>query len=97
MRFNPQIHNRTSNRLKGYDYGSEGLYFLTICAADRISLFGHITDNRMILNENGKIAQDCWLKITEHFPHTKLHEFVIMPNHIHGIIEITKNIGEVGS
>lgn len=93
MKYNPQKHNRQSYRLKGYDYGSEGLYFITICTPDRVSLFGQIVDDKMILNKNGDVAYDCWLKIPEHFPHAKLHEFIIMPNHIHGIIEITENVG----
>jgi REP element-mobilizing transposase RayT len=64
-----------------------------MCTQDRIHLFGEIIDNKMILNDCGKVAKQCWLDIPSHFPHAKLHEFVIMPNHIHGIIEIVENMG----
>ena len=91
MKYNPQIHNRQSLRLKGHDYGSEGLYFITICTYDRNHYFGEIKNGEMILNAAGKIAVECWGNIPNHFPHTKLYEYVIMPNHVHGIIEITEN------
>ena len=87
--YNPQIHHRRSIRLKGYDYSQAGLYFITICCQNRICLFGHIQNGQMILNDAGKIANECWLEIPKHFPHVILHEHVIMPNHIHGIIELT--------
>jgi REP element-mobilizing transposase RayT len=64
-----------------------------MCTQDRIHLFGEIIDNELILNDCGKVANQCWLDIPNHFPHAKLHEFVIMPNHIHGIIEIVENMG----
>ena len=96
------IHNRQSTRLKGYDYSMAGLYFVTICTHNRECLFGHIADDDgrggkfsapvMILNETGKIANECWLQIPEHFPNAVLHEHIIMPNHVHGIIELT-NVG----
>ena len=95
MKYNPHIHNRQSLRLKGYDYGSEGLYFLTICTYDRNHYFGEIKNGKMTLNAAGKIATECWENIPNHFPHTKLYEYVIMPNHVHGIIEITENRGGV--
>jgi putative transposase len=95
--YNPNIHHRRSIRLKGYDYSQAGLYFVTICCYDKICLFGEIIvpnnqsasdiKAQMILNDAGKIAHDCWLEIPNHFPNVVLHEFVIMPNHIHGIIE----------
>jgi len=81
----PQRHNI---RLYGYDYSQEGLYFVTICTQDKMCLFGEIMDEEMALNEIGIIVKNCWLAIPEHYPHVKLHEFIIMPNHIHGIIEL---------
>lgn len=89
----PNYPNRHSIRLKGYDYSQEGLYFLTLCCKDRICRFVKVVNGEMILNETGKIAEVCWLQIPKHFPNVVLHEFVIMPNHIHGIVEIvgTKN------
>jgi REP element-mobilizing transposase RayT len=64
-----------------------------MCTQDRIHLFGEIRENEMVLNDCGRVANQCWLDIPNHFPHAKLHEFVIMPNHIHGIIEIVENMG----
>ena len=87
-RYNPDKHHRRSIRLKGYDYSQEGLYFITICCQDRVHLFGKIEDCKMMLNEAGKIASECWSAIPEHFPNVVVHEYVIMPNHVHGILEI---------
>ena len=81
----PQHH---SIRYYGYDYSQEGLYFVTICTQGRLCLFGDIVEEEMVLNDVGRIAKECWLAIPEHFPLVELHEFVIMPNHIHGIIEL---------
>ena len=93
MSYNPLVQKRQSTRLKGFDYGSEALYFITICSNDRIHLFGEIAEGEMNLNDCGKIALKCWMEIPQHFPHTRLHEFIIMPDHIHGIIEIVENMG----
>lgn len=81
--------NRQSLRLRGYDYSKEGLYFITICCQDRIHRFGKIVNGVMILNDAGKQTEICWMAIPEHFTNVVLHDFVIMPNHIHGIVEIT--------
>lgn len=86
--YNPNIHHRRSIRLKGYDYSQEGLYFVTICCQDRICRFGHIEIGRMILNEFGQIAYNEWLKTTEIRNNVELHNFIIMPNHMHGIIRL---------
>ena len=80
-----------SNRLAGYNYSQEGAYFVTICCKDRECLFGEIVDKKMVLNELGRIAEECWKNIPDHFPNTKLDKFVIMPNHIHGIIFLSSN------
>jgi len=93
MKYNPNIHHRRSIRLKGYDYSQSGLYFITICCHDNLCRFGRIENGEMILNETGKIAIQCWLEIPQHFPNVILHVYVIMPNHIHGIIEIIENDG----
>jgi putative transposase len=89
--YNPLIHNRQSRRLKGYDYASQGLYFVTLNTENRNKLFGEIKIGVLHLNEAGLIVQNCWLAIPKHFPHVTIHEFVIMPDHIHGIIEIIYN------
>jgi REP element-mobilizing transposase RayT len=86
--FNPLIHHRRSIRLKGYDYSQAGLYFITICCQDRRCLFGEIIDGKMILNEYGQIAYDEWVKTPEIRKNVELGEFIIMPNHIHGIIRL---------
>ncbi len=83
------IHHRKSIRLKGYDYSQPGFYFITIVTKYREYLFGEIKNGEMILNDAGKIAKKYWLEIPVHFPNTRLHSFIVMPNHIHGIIEIT--------
>lgn len=93
-KYNPAIHHRRSIRLQGYDYSQPGLYFITICVHHKKCLFGEIINNEnhspeMKLNDAGQIAHQCWLDIPKHFPNVILHEFVIMPNHIHGIIELT--------
>ena len=86
--YNPNKHHRKSIRLVGYDYSQAGLYFVTICCEDKICRFGHVENGTMVLNEYGQIANDEWLKTAEIRPNVKLHEFVVMPNHIHGIIQL---------
>ncbi|MDO4230182.1 MAG: hypothetical protein Q4C98_10230 [Capnocytophaga sp.] len=90
-KYNPEIHNRRSVRLKGYDYSGEGLYFITICCQNKEHFFGEITNGDIELSDIGRIANQCWKEIPNHFKNVVLHSFVIMPNHIHGIIEIINN------
>ncbi|MFK8268422.1 transposase [Capnocytophaga cynodegmi] len=92
-KYNPDKHKRRSIRLKGYDYSREGLYFITICCQNRAHYFGEIINEEMQLNEIGEIAQKCWRDIPNHFKNVLLHTFVVMPNHIHGIIEIVTPVG----
>ncbi len=77
-----------SARLEGYDYSSIGGYFVTICTRDRKCLFGEIVHGKMKLSAIGEIARQYWQEIPEHFDNTDLDEFVMMPNHVHGIILI---------
>jgi len=93
MSYNPNIHHRQSIRLKGYDYSQAGLYFVTLCLYGRACLFGHIENAEMILNDSGRTAQQCWLDIPNHYPNVVLHEYVIMPNHVHGIVQIVDDGG----
>ena len=86
-------YNRRSIRLPYYDYSKAGYYFVTICTYGRFHLFGEIVDNEMILNDAGKMLEHWHKKLEEKFPHIHNHEMVIMPNHIHFIIEITKPVG----
>ncbi|HPX60001.1 MAG TPA: transposase [Bacteroidales bacterium] len=81
-------YHRRSIRLKGYDYSQEGLYFITICCQDKICRFGHIENKKMIHNQYSIIAHNEWIKTPQIRPNIILHEFIIMPNHMHGIIEI---------
>lgn len=97
-RFDPQKHHRRSIRLKGYDYASEGAYYVTILVQGRRCLFGEIVDSEMHINQYGEIVQKWWDDIPVHFPNVRLGAFVIMPNHVHGIIFITnERRGEVHS
>ena len=77
-----------SIRLQKHNYSSSGYYFITICAKNKKCFFGNIINDVMQLNDVGKIVQKHWLKIPNHFPLVTLDEFVIMPNHIHGILVI---------
>jgi putative transposase len=81
-----------SSRLRGYDYSLPGKYFITICTKNKIPYFGKIDAGNMILSETGKIARDSWMAIPSHFPNTVLDEFIIMPDHIHGIIIINNDV-----
>ncbi len=88
MSYNSKIHNRRSIRLKGYDYSQAGLYFITICVQNREWLFGKIENDEMILNDAGKMVEIEWLNLKNLFPNIELHEYITMPNHFHGILEI---------
>ena len=91
MRYDPNHHHRRSIRLKGYDYSQAGAYFVTICTQDRACLFGDVIDGDIRWNDARQRVAQCWLDIPHHFPHVELDSFVIMPNHIHGIIVITSD------
>ncbi len=94
LKYNLNIGHRRSIRLKGYDYSQAGLYFITICCHNKACLFGKIVgaknneSPKMVLNDAGKIANQCWVEISKHFPNSVLHEHIVMPNHVHGIIEL---------
>ena len=75
--------------MHGVDYSDPGGYFLTICAAGRKHIFGRINGDRLVLSPLGNIVRKCWFQLPEHFPQASLNEFVVMPNHLHGIIALT--------
>ena len=75
-----------SARLLNWDYGADGAYFITICTRNREHYFGEIENGQMQLNEMGLLAKKYWLEIPKHFPSVELGNFIIMPNHIHGIL-----------
>lgn len=81
----------SSARLQTWDYGSNGSYFITICTKKRKHFFGEILDGKMQLNEIGKLAEQYWMEIPNHFSFIELGNFVVMPNHVHGILIIDKN------
>ena len=85
--------NRKSIRLSGYDYSQEGAYYITICTQGRLCLFGSVHHGEMVLNEAGKMAEQEWLNTEKIRDNVQIGEFVIMPNHIHGIIIITNRGG----
>ena len=87
-KFDPKKHHRRSIRLQGYDYSQAGAYYVTIVTYHRDCLFGEIVKEEMILNDFGKIADECWRAISDHFQFVELGAHVIMPNHAHGIIVI---------
>lgn len=80
-----------SARLQSWDYGANGAYFITICTQNREHYFGEIVSGEMQLNELGQLAEKYWLEITHHFSFVELGNFVVMPNHTHGILIIDKN------
>ena len=88
MKYDPVKHHRRSIRLKGYDYSQAGYYFVTICCYQRQCLFGKIIDGVMQLNRYGAMVQDEWLKSSVIRVEIKLDEYIVMPNHFHGIVII---------
>ena len=95
------MKQRKPNRLPGYDYSQDNLYFVTSCVHDMICCLGNVVvgtgrdlslqEPQMMLNEYGEIADQQWYWLAEQYPYIVLHEFIVMPNHIHGIIEINRN------
>jgi REP element-mobilizing transposase RayT len=92
-KFDPQKHHRRSIRLKGYDYSSVGAYYVTIVAWQRECLFGEVVNKEMILSSYGEIVQKWWDEIPIHFPNVETGAFIVMPNHIHGIIFMMERRG----
>ena len=88
MPYDPAIHHRQSIRLDGYDYTQPGAYFVTICTHNRENLFGEIVQGEMRLNDYGRMVDSTWHDLIHHVDGIELGEFVVMPNHIHGIIII---------
>ena len=94
----PRKHHRRSIRLQGYDYTRAGAYFITICTQGRECLFGEIVDGEMILNELGRIVQEEWEKTPAIRREMELDAFVVMPDHIHGIVIIRESpVGDDGA
>ena len=88
MPYDPDKHHRRSIRLEEYDYSRAGAYFVTICTQDRKCFLGNVGNETVELSPIGKIAHEFWFEIPKHFQNVQLDAFVVMPNHIHGIIFI---------
>jgi len=86
VRYDPDKHHRSSIRLKGYDYTQHGAYFVTIVAQDRSCLFGQVTDGEIHLNDAGQMVQTVWSELPLFYPGVQNDAFVVMPNHVHGIV-----------
>jgi putative transposase len=89
MGYDPGKHHRRSIRLAGYDYSLAGAYFVTIITHNKVSRFGKVIAGEMHLNRLGEITERKWLELESRFPFLKLDEYVLMPNHLHGILVIT--------
>jgi len=86
VKYDPETHHRRSIRLRGYDYAQWGAYFVTVVTQHRICFFGDISDGKNIPNAPGRIAHASWIGLSGRFSVMSLDSFVVMPNHIHGII-----------
>ena len=84
-----------SARLQSWDYGKNGAYFITICTKNRFHFFGEVVNEEMIFNENGAVAMQLWADIPNHFPYIELGNFIVMPNHVHGILIIEKTEADI--
>ncbi len=88
--FHNDIRGRRSIRIKGYDYGRDGAYFVTVCTKEKRHLFGRIVGSKMYCSSLGRVVENCWLQIPIHFPFVELGEWIVMPNHVHGVLIFDK-------
>jgi putative transposase len=87
------LPDRKRNRIHGYDYSENGYYFVTVCVDDmKINRFGEVKNGKMILNQFGEIVQKQWRWLIEQYPYVNSDIFVVMPNHVHGILIIDRNL-----
>ena len=96
MRYNRDLHHRRSIRLKGYDYRSAGAYAVTISVNGRELSLGRVVDGEMELSDLGRVAAESWTWLEEQYPYVSLDAWVVMPNHLHGIIGIHDDDGDGG-
>ncbi len=88
---NPDLPHRRSIRLKDYDYSQAAAYFVTVCVYDRAFLFGDVAQGEMLLNDHGRVVEEEWLDVAHHRENVELDEFIVMPNHFHGIVMIPED------
>ncbi len=93
MGFDPNIHHRRSIRIPGYDYSRAGGYFVTLVTQGRACLFGRVLGEEMKLNDAGKMIARWWCELEHKFPSIHVDTFVVMPNHLHGIMVIEECVG----
>jgi putative transposase len=86
-------HHRRSIRLRGYDYAQSGAYFVTIVTSDRAYLFGEVANGEMRLNDRGGLIHSVWDELPDHYPSVECDAFIVMPNHVHGIILLVDRSG----
>jgi putative transposase len=94
-KYDPNKHHRRSIRLKGYDYAQAGRYFVTFCVKDRQHFFGEIIEDEMYLNDAGIMIEKWYLELENKFPKIRCHEYVVMPNHFHAIVQIIDVVDNV--
>jgi REP element-mobilizing transposase RayT len=88
MTYDPNVHRRRSVRLKDFDYAAAGAYFVTICTHDRLCTLGEIEDGAVQPSHAGEIVERTWLALAERFANVELDAFVVMPNHVHGVLHL---------
>ena len=93
MKYDPAVHHRRSIRLPGHEHAQPGAYFVRICTHGRACLFGSVVNDEMLVNEWGRIVASCWTELSRHCPSVDLDAFVVMPNHVHGILALTEPVG----
>jgi putative transposase len=101
MIYDPKKHHRRSTRLRNFDYSQAGAYFVTIVTHERTCVFGKILNEEMSLSDVGRVLQSVWYDLPKHYPRVGCDAFVIMPNHIHGVLILTdvlsRGAGNVGA
>ena len=95
MKYDPDKHHRRSIRLKDYDYSRCGAYYVTICVQERLCLFGDVVNGKMIMSDAGEMIHRTWSQLPEKYPVVRTDAFVVMPNHVHGIVlnDVDSSVG----
>jgi hypothetical protein len=91
MRYDPEVHHRRSLRMKGYDYSEPGTYFVTMCVQSGEGVFGRIAGDEVQVNAAGRMVERWWQELTRKYAHVALGEYVVMPNHFHGVVVIMES------